>query len=153
MLDGVGQNVNFNADAELTGSEGIDIDGGSGTFTFTDTDITPSSAGGPGLDISGGTSSVNFLAAGSITQTQNEDAVEITLRGPKEHILLVLMIIPLVAVAIDRLLYWVQRQLFPYRYGGPGILNRGVRATLHGWDDLKSLFFKRAHIRPPGENR
>ena len=36
------------------------------------------------------------------------------------HILLILLVIPLVALAIDRLLFWVQRQLFPHRYGGPG---------------------------------
>ena len=38
------------------------------------------------------------------------------------------MLIPLVALAIDRLLFWVQRQLFPYQYGGDGLLHRGVRA-------------------------
>src|SRR4029453_7730530 len=37
-------------------------------------------------------------------------------RGPKEHILLVLMIIPVVALGIDRLLYWTQKELFPYRH-------------------------------------
>ncbi|MBI4578552.1 MAG: hypothetical protein HY718_02555, partial [Planctomycetes bacterium] len=61
-------------------------------------------------------------------------------RGPKEHILLVLMIIPLVAMAIDRVLFWFQRELFPHRYGGAGVLNRGLRAILHGWDDVKNLF-------------
>jgi len=60
-------------------------------------------------------------------------------RGPKEHILLVLMIIPVVALAIDRFLFWVQRELFPHRYGGYGILNQLVRTILHGWEDLKSL--------------
>lgn len=63
-------------------------------------------------------------------------------RGPREHILLVLLIIPLVALAIDRLLFWIQRELFPYRYGGAGILNQGLGLLLHGWDDLKSLFWK-----------
>jgi NitT/TauT family transport system permease protein len=61
-------------------------------------------------------------------------------RGPKEHILLVLMIIPVVALAIDRLLFWIQKELFPHRYGGVGILNQGVRALLHGWENLKGLF-------------
>ena len=60
-------------------------------------------------------------------------------RGPKEHILLVLMIIPLVALAIDRLLFWVQRELFPHRYGGAGLLNSAVRSALRGWEDLKHL--------------
>jgi len=54
-------------------------------------------------------------------------------RGPKEHILLVLMIIPVVALLIDR---------FPYRYGGAGILNGAVRGVLHGWEGFKGLFVK-----------
>jgi ABC-type nitrate/sulfonate/bicarbonate transport system permease component len=65
-------------------------------------------------------------------------------RGPKEHILLVLMIIPVVAMTLDRILFWIQCQLFPYRYGGPGILHRGVRAALHTWEDFKGLFRRRA---------
>ncbi len=48
-------------------------------------------------------------------------------RGLQTHILLVLMIIPLVALAIDRLLLWIQRELFPYRYGGSGLVHRGIR--------------------------
>lgn len=60
-------------------------------------------------------------------------------RGPKEHILLVLMIIPLVAMAIDRTLFWIQCSLFPHRYGGAGILHKLLRALLHGWDDLKNM--------------
>ena len=63
-------------------------------------------------------------------------------RGPKEHILLVLMIIPVVALAIDRFLYWIQRELFPHRYGGYGLLNQLVRAVLHGAEDLKSLVIR-----------
>ena len=58
-------------------------------------------------------------------------------RGPREHILLVLLIIPVVALAIDRLLYWMQRELFPYRYGGIGVLNQAVGTVLHAWEDLK----------------
>ncbi len=52
------------------------------------------------------------------------------------------MLIPLVALAIDRLLFWVQRQLFPYQYGGDGLLHRGVRAMLRAWEDFKSLFLQ-----------
>ena len=59
-----------------------------------------------------------------------------------------LILIPLVAMAIDRGLYRVQCQLFPYRYGGLGLLHRGVRAVLHAWEDLKRLFWKAA---PPPE--
>jgi hypothetical protein len=63
-------------------------------------------------------------------------------RGTQTHIMLVLMIIPIVALAIDRLLYWIQCQLFPYQYGGPGLLNKLVRASLHGWESAKGLVFQ-----------
>ncbi len=63
-------------------------------------------------------------------------------RGPKEHILLVLIIIPVVALAIDRGLFWIQRELFPHRYGGSGILNRAVHVLLVGWERFKFLFVK-----------
>ena len=63
-------------------------------------------------------------------------------QGPREHIYLIIMIIPVIALAIDRLLYWIQRELFPHRYGGVGILNQGVRAALHGWESLKGLIVK-----------
>jgi len=58
-------------------------------------------------------------------------------RGPREHIYLIILAIPLVALAIDRLLYHIQRSLFPYRYGGPGYLNNGLKWLLHRWDDIK----------------
>jgi hypothetical protein len=63
-------------------------------------------------------------------------------RGIQTHILLVLMIIPLVALAIDRALVWVQRQLFPYHYGGAGILHAVVVGGLRAWEDVKGLFFR-----------
>jgi ABC-type nitrate/sulfonate/bicarbonate transport system permease component len=68
-------------------------------------------------------------------------------RGPREHVILVLLIIPVVALAIDRALYWIQRQLFPYRFGGAGILHRLVRAVLHGCEDLKCFVLRRGHGR------
>jgi NitT/TauT family transport system permease protein len=68
-------------------------------------------------------------------------------RGPREHIYLIVLIIPVVALVIDRFLYFLQVQLFPYRYGGYGLLNRGLRAVLCGWDDLKSLIWKKP--KPP----
>jgi ABC-type nitrate/sulfonate/bicarbonate transport system permease component len=58
-------------------------------------------------------------------------------RGLQTHILLVLMIVPLVALAIDRLLFWAQRELFPYQYGGDGVLRRALGFVLRGWEDLK----------------
>jgi ABC-type nitrate/sulfonate/bicarbonate transport system permease component len=65
-------------------------------------------------------------------------------RGPREHVILVLLIIPVVALGIDRLLFWVQRELFPHRFGGMGILNQAIRAILHGCEDLKCLIFRRS---------
>ena len=59
--------------------------------------------------------------------------------GKKEHIYLVLMLIPLVALGIDRLLYWVQRQLFPHRYGSAGLLHILVRAGLRALEDVRHL--------------
>ena len=76
-------------------------------------------------------------------------------RGNREHILLVLMIIPLIALALDRILFLIQRGLFPHRYGGSGWLSRGVRVALNGWEDLKGLFWSAAPIEgsSPSENK
>jgi NitT/TauT family transport system permease protein len=63
-------------------------------------------------------------------------------RGPREGIYLIILIIPLVALAIDLILFWIQRQLFPHVYGGPGWLQRGVRLCVHAWDDLKRVFIR-----------
>jgi len=63
-------------------------------------------------------------------------------RGPREHIYLLLLIIPVLALGIDRLLFWVQKELFPYRYGGSGVLNEALRFLLRGWEDLKSLLWR-----------
>src|SRR4051812_40648939 len=60
-------------------------------------------------------------------------------RGPREHVLLVLLIIPVVALLIDYVLLWIQKELFPYRYGGIGILHMLVRGVMHGWEGLKGL--------------
>lgn len=65
--------------------------------------------------------------------------------GQRTYILLILMIIPLVALAIDRLLYALQRDLFPYQYGGAGRLHRLVKRALGLWDDAKGLL-----VRPRG---
>ena len=37
-------------------------------------------------------------------------------RGLNEHIYLILMVIGLLAYGIDRLLFWFQKGLFPYRF-------------------------------------
>ncbi len=70
-------------------------------------------------------------------------------RGPREHVILVLLIIPVVALGIDRVLFWIQRELFPHRFGGLGILNQAVRLALHGWEDLKGLVFRRSVVEGP----
>lgn len=72
-------------------------------------------------------------------------------RGPREHIFLIILLIPVVALVIDRALFWVQRELFPYRYGGGGTLNRALRAALHTWDDLKRAAGWKAEWAPDHE--
>lgn len=68
-------------------------------------------------------------------------------RGIREHILLVLLLIPLVALVIDRILYWIQREMFPHQYGSYGILNRGLRRVLLGWEGLKGIVRSSASSR------
>lgn len=64
-------------------------------------------------------------------------------RGQMEWIFLIIIIIPLLAFGIDRLLHVIQRGLFPHRYGGSGWLNRGVRSAIHAWEDLKAFLWQR----------
>ena len=64
-------------------------------------------------------------------------------RGFREHIYLIILVIPLVALVIDQVLAWIQRQLFPHAYGGDGILRTLVRVIQIPWEDLKSLLFHR----------
>jgi NitT/TauT family transport system permease protein len=70
-------------------------------------------------------------------------------RGAREPVILVLLIIPVVALAIDRVLFWIQRELFPHRFGGMGILNQAVRGVLHGAEDVKGLVFRRSSPAAP----
>ena len=60
-------------------------------------------------------------------------------RGEREPILIVLVIIPLLAYAIDRALWWLQCDLFPHRYGGRGWLPRFCRGLLHGFVDTREV--------------
>jgi ABC-type nitrate/sulfonate/bicarbonate transport system permease component len=53
-------------------------------------------------------------------------------RGDREPILIVLILIPLLAYAIDRALWWLQCELFPYRYGGKGRLRRLLHRVAAG---------------------
>ncbi|MBI5489997.1 MAG: ABC transporter permease [Deltaproteobacteria bacterium] len=59
-------------------------------------------------------------------------------RGKKEHIILVLLLIPFLAMTIDRVLLQVQKSLFPHKFGGLGVLHSGVRGLGFLWEGLKS---------------
>ena len=69
--------------------------------------------------------------------SQRRNSVEL-----RAHIFLIILIIPVVAFAIDRLLFLAQRGLFPHKYGGNGWLLQIVRMISNAWGDLKSLVFK-----------
>ena len=63
-------------------------------------------------------------------------------QGPREHIYLIILIIPVVAFVIDRLLFMIQKGLFPHKYGGNGWALYLARMVAHGIDDAKGLFFR-----------
>ena len=62
-------------------------------------------------------------------------------RGLREHIYLIILIIPLVALLVDQLLFWMHRQLFPYQSGSNGVLHHGLCAVGHYWEDLQRFLF------------
>jgi ABC-type nitrate/sulfonate/bicarbonate transport system permease component len=62
--------------------------------------------------------------------------------GQRQDILLVLILIPLVALGIDRILYWIQRQLFPHQYGSSGVLHAMMRTMAHAVEDMKALVIR-----------
>jgi NitT/TauT family transport system permease protein len=63
-------------------------------------------------------------------------------RGHRETIVLVLVVIPAVALVIDRLLYTIQKSLFPHQYGGHGVLHNAWRGFMHFCEDMKHLIVK-----------
>lgn len=67
-------------------------------------------------------------------------------RGPRAHIYLIILIIPVVAFLIDRVLFTFQKGLFPHKYGGNGWLLQIVRWFSHRADDFKSMLF---NPKPP----
>ena len=85
-----------------------------------------------------------------MAQHLREQLLSRAARGRRQHrkgavivlmaIFLVVMI-SLLALAIDRILYWIQRELFPYKYESAGILHWCVRLVLRGWEDFKGPFF------------
>ena len=62
--------------------------------------------------------------------------------GPRAHIYLIILIIPVVAFVIDRVLFAIQKGLFPHKYGGNGWLLGIFRLFANGWGDLKSNWIK-----------
>lgn len=69
-------------------------------------------------------------------------------RGHRETIVLVLIVIPAVALVIDRLLYMIQKSLFPHQYGGQGLLHNAWRSFMHFCEDLKHLIVKPTPLAP-----
>jgi NitT/TauT family transport system permease protein len=69
-------------------------------------------------------------------------------RGHRETILLVLMVIPTVALAIDRLLFMAEKSLFPHQYGGSGVLHEAWRSLMHVAEDAKHRFVSPTALPP-----
>lgn len=69
-------------------------------------------------------------------------------RGHRETIILVLIVIPAVALAIDRLLYMIQRSLFPHQYGGDGLLHILWRGLMHTCEDMKRWVIAPTPLQP-----
>ncbi len=69
-------------------------------------------------------------------------------RGHRETILLVLMVIPAVALAIDRMLFMIQKSLFPYQYASGGVLHRVWRGLAHAAEDLKQMIVSPQPLGP-----
>jgi NitT/TauT family transport system permease protein len=68
--------------------------------------------------------------------------------GHGETILLILMVIPAVALVIDRMLFMVQKSLFPYQYGSVGVLHRVWRGLMHGIEDVTHFIFSPKSLDP-----
>ncbi len=69
-------------------------------------------------------------------------------RGHRETIILVLIVIPAVALAIDRLLFMIQRSLFPHQYGGDGFLHILWRGIMHTCEDVKRWIIAPTPLQP-----
>ena len=62
-------------------------------------------------------------------------------RGLRTQIYLIILIIPVVAFLIDRILFAIQKGLFPHKYGGNGWLLQIIRMIAHAVDDMKVSMF------------
>lgn len=69
-------------------------------------------------------------------------------RGHKEPTYLLLMIIPAVALAIDRTLFMMQRSLFPYQYGSGGLLRNVWRGLMRAVESAKHLLVSPQPLDP-----
>jgi NitT/TauT family transport system permease protein len=69
-------------------------------------------------------------------------------RGHRETIVLVLIVIPAVALVIDRCLFMVQKSLFPHQYGGRGLLREVWRGVVHVLESAKSLVVSPTPLLP-----
>jgi len=69
-------------------------------------------------------------------------------RGFREHIYLIILIIPVVALVVDQILFWIQRKLFPHVFGGDGVLFYLVQFALHRWEDLKVAVLPKRTPKP-----
>jgi len=69
-------------------------------------------------------------------------------RGFREHIYLIILIIPVVALLVDQILFWIQRKLFPHVFGGDGVLFYLVQFALHRWEDLKVAVLPKRTPKP-----
>ena len=69
-------------------------------------------------------------------------------RGPRENVFLVLLLIPVVALVIDRVLQALQRSLFPHVFGGSGWLHAALTRVLHLGEDLWSSVTRRSGAAP-----
>jgi NitT/TauT family transport system permease protein len=63
-------------------------------------------------------------------------------------IILILIVIPAVALAIDRVLYMIQKSLFPHQYGGRGILHDAWRGLAHLIENLTQFVVKPTPLQP-----
>lgn len=70
-------------------------------------------------------------------------------QGPRAHIYLIILIIPIVAFSIDRVLFWMQKELFPHRYGGYGGLNRLLGFCIGLWDTAKCAVLSKEELPAP----
>lgn len=86
-----------------------------------------------------------YVMLAELVKLGNEDGglgnlINVSLRrGPKEHVYLVVLLIPLVALAFDRVLNAIKRSLLPWKYGGAGLLSCALNSISHGFTCIPSV--------------